>query len=433
MRTFGSGFGFDKSRRLPGGGASAPIASWQIIGQYNDLGFAAQGSNASSIQVVTRKRDVPNIDLTAFRSLEQTFFVGAGSGGLDTTISNIVNIRHKLLIGSTQLAISPSPVAVPAFEGAYQVLEYFGAIPAGSTLYLDKEAVVASAGQNTGPQTLIYSAQGAPSAIGRKAGNGSINFDATGLSTGTGSLLAPITIGYGVHLFPTYCFIGDSIISSNGETYDGDGGPVGVEGRNVQGGAWARRMQYDAQVAAGRTVPMRLLSRPSAQMLGMRSSSGAGGAKRRESYRYCNTLVIQLAANDLGNGRTAAQLKSDIEAEIILYRAIWAAANPGLPCFVIICTVTPRGATAYNVPVGFASEIVAHNYNVRHGLIAGSDGYWEINRAVSDPADETIFANASYCGAADYLHPSPTGYALIAAAEAPYMAMNSAPWRAFLS
>lgn len=413
------------------GGAPAAVSSWQIIGQYNDTGFAAQGSNASSIQVVSRKRDIPNVDLTAVRSLEQTFFVGAASGGVDTTITNVVNIRHKLSAGATQLAISPSPVAVPAFEGAYQILEYTGPIAAGTTLYLDKEAIVPTSGQNTGPQTLVYSTQGAASAVGRKAG-ATVTFDTTGLTTGSGSLLCPITIGYGVHLYPTFGFIGDSIISSNGETSDGDGGAVGVEGRTVQGGAWARRAQYLAQVAAGRTVPMRLLSRPSAQMTGMRSSSGAGGAKRRASYPYFNHLVIQMGTNDLGNSRTAAQLKADIEAEIVAYRAAWAAANHTLPCYVIVCTVTPRGSTAYNVPVGFAAEIVAHNYNVRHGLIVGSDGYWDANLPVADAVDETIWASASYCGVSDYVHPVPVGYNLIATDVGPYMALNSSPWRTFL-
>jgi len=426
MSGYGYGYGYKywRARR------SAPVKSWQIIDAYNDTGFAAQSSNASSVQVVTRKRDIPNIDLEAVRSLEQTFFVGGSSGGVDTTITNVVNIEHKLSNASTQLAISPSPVAVPAFEGAYQILEYTGAIPAGTTLYLDKKATVPTSGQNTGPQTLIYSSQGAASAVGRKAGS-TVTFDTTGLSTGTGSLLCPITIGYGVHLYPTFGAIGDSIISSNGETSDGDGGAVGVEGRTVQGGAWMRRAQYKAQVAAGRTVPLRLLSRPSAQMTGMRSSSGAGGAKRRASYPYFNHLIIQMGTNDLGNSRTAAQLKADIEAEIVAYRAAWAAANPTLPCYVIVCTVTPRGSTAYNVPVGFAAQIVEHNYNVRHGLIAGSDGYLDPNIAVSDPADETIWASASYCGA-DFLHPVAAGYALIAMETAPYLALNSSPWHTFL-
>lgn len=408
-------------------------ASWQIIGGYNDLGFAAQGSNASSVKVVSRKRDTPNIDISAFRSMEQTFFVGSSSGGTEVSLGNVINIRHKLVSGTTQLDISPAPIVVPANEGAYQILEYTGNIPAGSTLYLDKEAEVAASGLNTGPQTLIYTAQGAASAVGRKAGVSGMAFDSTGLSAGTGSLLCPITVGYGVHLYPTFGFIGDSIISSNGETYDGDGGPVGVEGRTVQGGAWARRARYLAQVAAGRSVPMRLMGRSSAQMSAMRASSGAGGAKRRESYKYFNTLVIQMGTNDLGNSRTAAMLKADIEAEIVQYRAIWAAANPGLPCYVIVCTVTPRGATSYNSQIGFAAQIVEHNYNVRHGLIVGSDGYWDPNLAVADPVDETIWADPSYCGVSDFTHPTPISYGLIANGISPYMAMNSSPWRTFLS
>lgn len=426
----GLGLSLSLGGRSGGGGAPAPVASWQIIGQYNDTGFAAQGSNASSVQVVTRKRDIPNIDLEAVRSLEQTFFVSSSSGGVDTTITNVVNIEHKLSNASTQLAISPSPVAVPAFEGAYPVLEYTGAIPAGSTLYLDKKATVPTSGQNTGTQTLIYSNQGAASAVGYKAGS-TVTFDTTGLSTGTGSLLCPITIGYGVHLYPTFGAIGDSIISSNGETSFGDGGAVGVEGRTVQGGAWMRRAQYKAQVAAGRTVPLRLLSRPSAQMSGMRSSSGAGGAKRRASYPYFNHLVIQLGTNDLGNARTAVQLKADMEAEIAAYRAAWAAANPSLPCYVVVCTILPRVAShASTTRLAYADQIEAHNYNVRHGLIVGSDGYWDPNLAVRSVADETLWLDSA--DEADGLHPSPTGYNKIADEVAPYMALDSSPWREFL-
>jgi len=426
----GLGLSLSLGARGGGGSAPAPVKSWQIIGQYNDTGFAAQGSNASSVQVVSRKRDIPNVDLTAVRSLEQTFFVGAASGGVDTTITNVVNIEHKLSNASTQLAISPSPVAVPAFEGAYQILEYTGAIPAGTTLYLDKKATVPTSGQNTGPQTLIYSSQGAASAVGRKAGS-TVTFDTTGLSTGTGSLLCPITIGYGVHLYPTWGDIGDSIHSSNGETYDGDGGPVGVEGRTVQGGAWMRRAQYKAQVSAGRTVPLRLLARPSAQMAGMRSSSGAGGAKRRASYPYFNHLVIQLGTNDLGNSRTAAQLKADVEAEIVAYRAAWTAANPLLPCYVVVCTILPRVAShASTTRLGYAGEIEAYNAYVRNGDIVGSDGYWDPNLAVRSVADETLWLDSA--DEVDGLHPSPTGYNKIADEVAPYMALDSSPWREFL-
>lgn len=431
----GIGLSLGLGARSGGGGAPAPVKSWQIIGQYNDTGFAAQGSNASSVQVVTRKRDIPNIDLEAVRSLEQTFFVGASSGGVDTTITNVVNIEHKLSNASTQLAISPSPVAVPAFEGAYPVLEYTGAIPAGSTLYLDKRSTVPTSGQNTGPQTLIYSNQGAASAVGRKAGS-TVTFDTTGLSTGTGSLLCPITIGYGVHLYPTFGAIGDSIISSNGETSDGDGGAVGVEGRTVQGGAWMRRANYLAQVVAGRTVPLRLLSRPSAQMTSMRSSSGAGGAKRRASYPYFSHLIIQLGTNDFGAGaKTAAQLKASVEAEIADYRAIWAAAQAAagtnLPCYVIVCTILPRVAShAVGTRIAYAGEIEAYNAYVRSGAIVGSNGYWDPNLAVRSVADETLWLDSA--DEADGLHPTPAGYAKIAAEIAPYMAMNSSPWRTFL-
>ena len=247
MTWLGRGFMGVRRSRARRGGAPAPVKSWQIIDAYNDTGFAAQGSNASSVQVVTRKRAIPNIDLEGYASLEQSFFVGGGSGGLDTSIGNAVNIRHRMMAGLALLAMSAAPVAVPANEGAYPVLEYFGDIPAGTTIYLDKEATVPTAGLNTGPQTIIYSTQGASSAVGRKAG-ATVTFDASGLSSGTGTLMCPITIGYGVHLYPTFCGVGDSIISSNGDPILGDGGPVDVEGRLGQGGAWSSLGSVDVRV-----------------------------------------------------------------------------------------------------------------------------------------------------------------------------------------
>jgi hypothetical protein len=45
----GLGLSLSLGARGGGGGAPAPVKSWQIIGQYNDTGFAAQGSNASSV------------------------------------------------------------------------------------------------------------------------------------------------------------------------------------------------------------------------------------------------------------------------------------------------------------------------------------------------------------------------------------------------
>lgn len=424
----GLGLSLSLGARGGGGGAPAPVKSWQIIGQYNDTGSGPRGSNAASVQFVSRKRDIPNIDLEAVASLEQTFYV-AGDG-LDTTITNSVNIEHKFSISSTQIAISPSPVVVPAFEGAYPVLEYTGAIPAGSTLYTDKRATVPTAGLNTGAETLIYASQGAASAVGSKAG-ATVTFDTTGITSGSGTLLCPITIGYGVHIYPTFGGVGDSIISRNGETYDGDGGPVGVEGRNKQGGAWMRRANYLAQELAGRTVPLRLLSRPSARMSTMRS----GGAKRRASYPYFNHLVIQMGTNDLGNSRTAAQLKADVEAEIADYRAIWAAAQAvagtDLPCYVIVCTILPRVAShASTTRLAYADQIEAYNAYVRNGDIVGSDGYWDPNLAVRSVADETLWLDSA--DEADGLHPSPAGYAKIAAEVAPYMALDSSPWRTFL-
>jgi hypothetical protein len=118
---------------------------------------------------------------------------------------------------------------------------------------------------------------------------------------------------------------------------------VGVEGRTVQGGALMRRRNtISRKYRLAALFPFALLAARPLRWPGMRSSSGAGGAKRRASYPYFNHLVIQIGTNDLGNSRTAAQLKADVEAEIVAYRAAWTAANPTLPCYVIVCTILPR-------------------------------------------------------------------------------------------
>jgi lysophospholipase L1-like esterase len=67
---------------------------------------------------------------------------------------------------------------------------------------------------------------------------------------------------------------------------------------------------------------------------------------------------------------------------------------------------------------------------VRNGDIVGSDGYWDPNLAVRSVADETLWLDSA--DEVDGLHPSPTGYNKIADEVAPYMALDSSPWREFL-
>ena len=410
--------------------AAPTVPSWQIMGGYNDQGYAPRGSGASSLQHFSRKRLITNVALTQLGVLEDGFYVGGSSGGQDTALANAIPISHQIVSGGAVLTQSGSPVTVPAGAGAYPCLAYVAAIPAGTTLLVDKQAKVASTGMHVGAETLVYSSQGASSAVGFKAtdGTGSDigNPTPSGMTLGTGTLLSPAVVGYGVHLYPTFGLVGDSILSRNGETSDGDGGPVGLEGRTVTGGAWGRRAMYLAGVAASREIGYKHLARPSAAMTGLR----AGGAQRRAYYPYFSHLVIQMGTNDIGTGRNVDQLRADVEAEIAAYRAIWAAANPGLPCYAIVCTLLPRvSSTGSTSRTALSPLIEAYNALVRGGGIAGSNGYLDPNAAVRSAGDETLWASSA--DEADGLHPSSAGHAKIAAATAPYFARATSPWISF--
>lgn len=408
--------------------AAPAVASWQIVGGYNDQGYAPRVAGASSLQFFSRKRLVTSIALTSLRVLEDTFYVG-GSGS-DVALANAIPISHQIVTGGAVVSQSSTPVSVPAGLGAYVCHTYTASIPAGTTLLVDKQAKVASTGMHVGAETLVYSAQGAPSAVGGKAtdGTGSDigNASPSGLSSGTGTLMSPAVTGYGVHVYPTYGLVGDSIWSRNGETSDGDGGPVGLEGRTVIGGAWGRRAMYTAGVSASREISYKHLARPSASMSTLRS----GGAQRRAYYPYFSHLVIQMGTNDIGTGRSVAQLKADVEAEIADYRAAWTAANPNLPCYAIVCTLLPRVASKGSTARTTLSPLIeSYNALVRSGAIVGSDGYLDPNAAVRSAGDETLWADTN--DEADGLHPSSAGHAKIAAATAPYFARNASPWISF--
>ena len=396
--------------RTGGGGAPAPVKSWQIIGQYNDIAQAQQGTNASTIRAITvAKAKLAADDVTALRAYGQGYYVG-GSGGPEVNIGNDVPTRVAALDGATLLGISPAPVSVVNGAGLTQLAEFTGlSLSAGTTLDLQKERVL-TAGQFS-TQTTPYAAGTLPTGVGRKGDNGasaSVLGTAAPSGIGVGTLEADMWVAYGVHPAHTYIIASHSIGYNNTDSAIGDGGLIGADGRTAEGGGLFRRGFRAAAVATGIEIPLRMVAKPAGQMALLRSD----GARRRASFIYGNTLVLYLETNDLDSSagiKTAAQVAAYYSAEAADFRAAWAAVNPLLPCFVLVCTPLPRGADG-GTPSTTQQRIADFDALVRAG-ISGTDGYWDLNSLYAVPGTPWKIADTALFNG-DLLHLAPAGHAV---------------------
>ena len=136
------------------------------------------------------------------------------------------------------------------------------------------------------------------------------------------------------------------------------------------------------------------------------------GARRRASFIYGNTLVLYLETNDLDSSagnKTAAQVAAYYSAEAADFRAAWAAVNPLLPCFVLVCTPLPRGADG-GTPSTTQQRIADFDALVRAG-ISGTDGYWDLNSLYAVPGTPWKIADTALFNG-DLLHLAPAGHAV---------------------
>lgn len=417
-----------RGRLGSGGGTPAPVKSWQIIGQYNDIAQSQQGVNSASLRAITvSKAKLAATDVTALRVYGQGYYVG-GNGGPEVNIGNDVPTRVAVLDGSTVLGISPSPVAVVNGSALTQLAEFSGLnLSAGTVLKLQKERVLTSGQFST--QTTPYAAGTLPTGVGRKGDDGvaaSVLGTPSPSGIAAGTLEGDILVGYGVHPAHTYIIASHSIGYNNTDSAIGDGGLIGADGRTAEGGGLFRRGFRAAAVATGVEIPLRMVAKPAGQMATLRSD----GARRRASFIYGNTLVLYLDRNDLDSSagnKTAAQLAAYYVAEAAQFRADWAAVNPLLPCYVFVCTPLPGNADG-GTPSTTQQRLADFDALVRAG-IANVNGYWDLNSLYAVPGTPWKIADTALFNA-DLIHLSPAGQA-VGAAYVSAMLQQAQPWIAF--
>lgn len=403
-RSYGAGSGGDAQ--------AAPVKSWQIIGQYNDTGIAAQGTNSAGVRAFTTSRAKLAADnVEALRCLGQAYYVG-GSGGLEVAVGNDVPTRAAAFHGSTLLGISPAPVAIPNGAGAALVAEISGlSLAAGDFLDLQKERIV-TAGQNS-VQTAPYATGTLPTGTGRKADDGtapSLLGTANPAGLGYNTLEGAIWTALGVHPDYTLGFLTDSIGAGTGDAAVGDGGLIGAGGRTAQGGGMYRRGFRAAALATGIETPLLMMPKPSAQLAVYRANSTA----RRQKFPWFNTYVIQAMTNDFdpsAGNKTVDQVRVLVEEEAAEYIADFNAGPNGgiIPCRVVVATPLPRGDYVPGALTTVQQRIVDFIALLKAGGVANVEGYMDVNSVFSVPGEPARIANLAQFET-DKLHPSPLGH-----------------------
>lgn len=397
-----------KARR---GSAPAPIKSWQIIGQYNDTGIAAQGTNSVTIRALTTsKAKLAADNVTALRCYGQAYYVG-GSGGLEVPVGNDIPTRAAALHGSTLLGISPAPVAIPNGSGATLVAEITDlSLSAGTVLDLQKERVLTSGQQSV--QTIPYAAGTLPPGVGRKGDDGSAasllgTANPSGIAVGT--LEGAVWVAYGEHPDYTFGALTDSIGYNNTDAALGDGGLIGADGRTAEGGGLFRRGFRAAALATGIETPLEMMGKPAAQLAVYRANNTA----RRQKYQWFNTLIIQAFTNDFDSSagnKTVEQVRVITEAEAADFIAAWEAGPNGglIPARVLIATPLPRGANVGALTT-VQQRITDFVGLVKAGGVANVAGYWDINSVFSIPGEPGRIANSAQFNG-DLLHLAELGH-----------------------
>jgi len=405
-----------------GGVAAAGISSWQIIGEYGEIGFNSQVVSSGAERQFTRIPIITAINITAIQVLNGAFYVDGS--GVEQAISNDQQVGHGYIVDGACIGSDAARTTVTAGQGGVLSSLLTANIAAGKLIWLNRE-VDAPSGGGQGYQTIPYTAGAQYGGYGRKT----MGLGSTDLTTVSPASLILTTyrqhpravLGYGVHGY-TFAVLGDSIAYNNTDTNFGDGGEVGQDSRTLIGGAWVRRSFKKAGRLLGSEIPLAMSARASAVLANV-------GTARRAIYPYTSVLIFQIGTNDIvGGGKTAAQLDALVEAEIVLYKAAFSAANPLITPKAIVCTLIPRQST----PTGTTSnaELIEYNRRVRHGEITGADGYLDPNAFVASLSDESIWLDGA-TDSADGTHPTTTGHFKISEGVYPTL-MLAQPWLTFL-
>lgn len=405
----------------------APVKSWQIVGQYNEVPVGQQAVTSINVRALTVARaKLAANNVTGLRSYGQGYYIG-GNGGPEVNVGNDVPVRSAVVVDGVVLASSASPTTVPNGSALTQIADFSGLnLQSGAVLELRRERVLVATQLST--QTIPYATGTLPTGVGRKTDDGTGPSTLTSSNPGTltvGSLEGDFWVAYGEHPPYTCGLMGDSIGYNNTDSALGDGGLIGSAGRTAEGGGMYRRGFRAAALATGVEIPLAMMAKPAAQMAIYRTD----GARRREKYQFFNTLIIQVQTNDFDSSagnKTVSQMSQYFEEEAAAFRAAWAAGpNSALPCYVVAVTPLPRQADTGS-PSTTQQRIMDFCAVLKNGSLAGIDGYWDLNSVFSVPGSEWKIADTAKFNA-DLLHPSAAGHAA-GAAYISAMLQQTVPW-----
>ncbi len=337
----------------------------------------------------------------------QIAFGGFYAGGGDIGIPNSITIAAAIE------SLSPALTKRAYFDGQFSRSIWTFApiilsdpIPVdflpGTQIEYRGSLIVASAGQQW-PGGAAFSVAGdarfdSTSATDQVTGTGNMTQPAGGASNTTGYVPLGI-LGIPAQRFPAVCIMGDSLTAgSNGEDESGadQHGNYGYVARGLYLGD-----------ANGYPVPYANLSRG-----GEKASDVAGnaGATRRGMLQYCTHVFEGYGTNDIGGGRTLAQLQAD---KLRLWQTFRANSLK-----IYVANLLPRTTDATNTtPVaGFAPGGLRDQYNTWLLTQVGVtiDGVIDVASVVEDPANHGHWLSGE---TADGIHPNSATYAAIAVAR----------------
>lgn len=285
--------------------------------------------------------------------------------------------------------------------GSTPVRVYFGGmergtIPDGGVLLSDTLSISIPDGAEFAVKTLYENSAGILTTVSkgdssterRENGTGALSdqtLTATQPSTLSTTIYAPSAI-IGFSSKPAFFLVGDSKVAGSGDT-------SGLEFKGELERTIGPRYAF---ITAGRS--------------GASLSATVGSYVRRLALSsYCTHVVSQIGVNDIGAGRTSAQIVGDLETFSALFSQPFYQA-----------TITPRNtstdgwATTVNQTVGAnETERATLNNAIRAG-VSGIAGHLEVADQVETSRNSGIW-QAGYT--ADGVHPTATGYQAIEDSE----------------
>lgn len=291
--------------------------------------------------------------------------------------------------GSTSATVASNGVVFSDF------ISIAGGIPNGATFWVRMYATSATGILYNNWQNTFL---GEATAVGA-SGVVDKTISGTITDTGQGWSFPPLAV-LGQTSNPSVIIVGDSIGFGTNDTEDASSSATGF---NAKIGLVARSLG---------SVPFLNLSRPAMQATGWASNCPAS----QQLVPKGSHLVTQIGTNDIFNGRSSAQLTTDLQSIWSLKRSrqkvfqctlLPRDTDPGTPqpAFTTLGQQTPADATVYNT----------FNDAVKAGL-SGAAGFYDTCSVFESSLHSRLWlVTPSPPYTADGTHPNTTGYAMVPA------------------